>query len=125
MSFASKQRALSPFLIALPAVAGLSTGGCALSGVPIDELESPSALEVRLDSNVKAHLPGRQIKFFVDITNRSGGGVDFGQLVVELQASQPAAPGKVLLQEDWTFDWREQKIRLRLVPSGQMVWNMT
>ena len=42
--------------------------GCA-SAVRISDLEADEVLEIGLDANARAHEPGRQIKFYVDVKN--------------------------------------------------------
>jgi hypothetical protein len=86
--------------------------GC--TAVGINELQSPEALEVRLDANATAYgaNPARRIKFFVDVTNRSGSTINLSGLKVELRALPDAASDAVLLREEWTYRW-PQKVLLK------------
>ena len=101
----------------LAAAALLLGGGCSLSVVSIQDLSSKDALDVGLDANARAHLPGRQIKFFVDITNQSGRTLDLAKLKVELEAAPAKSPQAVTFREDWSFRWQTQ-VRL---PPGKKI----
>lgn len=81
--------------------------GCA-STVPVSQLEGDGALEVHLDANARAHAPGRELKFFVDIVNKSGHVVDLADLEVELQVITP--PRKVQLRQDWRYRWGREML---------------
>jgi len=83
--------------------------GCSAT-VPIQELEDQGSLEVRLDANARAHEPGRQIKFFVDVTNKTSSSLDLANLNVEIQVQE--GPGKVLLRQDWTYRWNQEMVLL-------------
>ena len=93
----------------LAAVLVLVACGCA-SPVPISKLEKDAPIEVRLDANSRAHEPGRQIKFFVDVTNRSDHVLDLADLSVEIQVHSP--PGKIHLRQDWTSKWGGREMLL-------------
>src|SRR5688572_27945970 len=90
--------------------------GCS-APVPIDALEDGAAIEVRLDANARTHQPGRKIKFFVDITNRSERPLDLAALKVELQARTDPRAGPVRLRQDWTYRWGQEM----LLPPGKRV----
>jgi len=90
---------LGLFSIALLASSGLS---CATK---VSDLKGEDLLQVNLDSNARTYVPGFDIKFYVEITNKSGGTIDLEDLSVELQVH--SEPGKVALREDWTYRWKE------------------
>ena len=94
----------------------LVTCGCS-APMPIDALEDGAAIEVRLDANARTHQPGRKIKFFVDITNRSERSLDLAALKVELQARTDPRSGPVRLRQDWTYKWGQEM----LLPPGKRV----
>src|SRR5262245_22184295 len=85
--------------------------GCA-SAVPVTQLEEKSVLDVRLASSTRTHVPGRPIKFFVDITNRSGRPIDLSALSVELQAHAVGQKGVVQLRQDWTYRFGDRQVVL-------------
>jgi len=96
----------------------LAACGCS-TAVPIDTLQDEGAIEVRLDANARMHQPGRKIKFFVDITNRSERSLDLAALNVELQArtDADARSGPVRLRQDWTYKWEQEM----LLPPGKRI----
>jgi len=94
----------------------LAACGCS-TAVPIDSVQDEGAIEVRLDANARTHQPGRKIKFFVDITNRSERSLDLAALNVELQARTDAQAGPVRLRQDWTYKWGQKM----LLPPGKRV----
>ena len=80
--------------------------GCSLATVRIDELNGDD-VTVALDASARVHLPGRRIKFFVDLHNRSDATVDLQDLEVRLEARSTTAPETVSLSEEWTYRWEE------------------
>jgi len=89
---------------ALPALAAplLLALGCATT---LEDLPSEGALDIRLDANTKVygpHVPLR-IKFWVDITNQSGGPVSPEKLRVELRVHPAGDRETVALKQSWTY----------------------
>jgi hypothetical protein len=103
--------------IRLTAVLALAASACSSRPVPVEDLEEDGLLDVRLDANAKAHLPGRQLKFWVEITNRSGHTLDLADLRVELQAVPSAQRERVCLRQDWTYRWNQE---MRLLPGKRL-----
>jgi hypothetical protein len=68
-----------------------------------DELSSASELDVVLDATARAVVPGKKIKFFVEITNRTGSHLDLGDVAIELTASPKGDPATVALRKTWTY----------------------
>jgi hypothetical protein len=101
----------------LAAVLALATLGCSSRPVPVEDLEEQGLLDVRLDANARAHLPGRQLKFWVEITNRSAHTLDLAALRVELQAVPALEREKVCLRQDWTYRWNQE---MRLLPGRRL-----
>lgn len=98
----------------IAAMALLAACGCS-APVPVDSVTEAGALEVRLDANARTCQPGKKIKFFVDITNRSEHSLDLAALSVELQARGDAQAGAVRLRQDWTYRWGREM----LLPPGK------
>ena len=82
----------------------LLAAGC--TAVPISDLREEKALEICLDANTRAYVPGHKIKFFVDIFNHSGRTVDAHDLHVELRVMK--SPDTISLRQDWTYDWKQE-----------------
>jgi hypothetical protein len=101
----------------LPAVLAVALWGCSSGPIPVDDLEEKGALDVRLDASSRAQLPGKQIKFWVEITNRSPHTLDLADLRVELQAVQVAEREKICLRQDWTYRWNQE---IRLLPGKRL-----
>lgn len=101
--------AVSVAILVFPGFLAFLISGCSAT-VPIQDLEDQGSLEVRLDANARAHEPGRQIKFFVDVTNKTSGSVDLAGLNVEIQVQE--GPGKIQLRQDWTYRWNQEMILL-------------
>jgi len=100
----------------------LSTAGCA-STVRLSDLPSDADVEVVLDANVRTYQPGRRLKFFVDVTNRTSRTLDLADFRVELQAK--GTQDKVQLRQDWTYRWDrtmvllpEKRITVPIVPEA-------
>lgn len=87
----------------LLAALSVGLGGCRTPG--LHELTGGD-IEVRLDSNSKAHIPGRQIKFFVDLVNQTGGDVDVSGVKIELRASPRGSPETISLRHSWRYRWK-------------------
>lgn len=85
----------------------LSVTGCT---VPIRSIEEPDAIEVKLDSNVRAYGPEVpvRLKFFVDIVNHAGRVVDATSLAVELRVRESGADSRVRLRQNWVYRWPER-----------------
>jgi hypothetical protein len=99
------------------------SAGCFPHTVPIQDLEERAALEVHLDANARAFAPGREIKFFVDLMNRTSSRIDLKNLRVELLVSPEKAPETVSLRQPWSYRWGRdvyleggKKITLPIVP---------
>jgi len=101
----------------LAAVLAFAALGCSLKPVPVEDLEEKGLLDVRLDANARAQLPGKQIKFWVEITNRSPHTLDVTALRVELKAMPIAEREKVCLRQDWTYNWNQE---IRLLPGRHL-----
>ena len=98
-------RATAPrFRVLLLAVIVTLAAGCQTPH--LDELRGGDEIKVRLDSNSRAHMPGRQIKFFVDLVNQSSIDVDVSDLDIELKASPRGEPDTVSLRHRWRYNWR-------------------
>lgn len=72
----------------------------------LNDLQGGDEIQVRLDSNSRAHMPGRKIKFFVDLVNQTSSEVDVSVLDVELRASPHGDPDTISLRHRWRYDWK-------------------
>jgi len=95
--------------LGFPGFLAFVLSGCAAT-LPIEKIEDRGSLEVALDANARAHQPGRQIKFFVEVTNKTSGSVDLAGLNVEIQVQE--GPDKIQLRQDWTYRWNQEMILL-------------
>ena len=86
--------------LAAPLLAPLSAGCGALELAAVEDV---SQVEIRVDANSRVAIPGRRMKFFVDIVNRSGKTLDVGDLKVELRVSPQTDPDTVSLRQTWTY----------------------
>ncbi len=72
--------------------------------VPMSEIEAPDALEVHLDGNASVVVPGRRLKFFVDVFNRSPNEIVFDELRVELRVTKTDTPPEdIALRQTWRY----------------------
>lgn len=85
--------------------------GCA-GAVPVSQVAEKSLLDVRLASTTRTHVPGRPLKFFVDITNQGEQAIDLSALRVELQALSPGPERAVRLRQDWSYNFGDRQILL-------------
>lgn len=81
--------------------------GCA-APVAVGELHDQDALEVRVSTANRVHQPGAQLRFLVDVTNRSGDTLDLADLRVEIRVVEP--PAKVHLRQDWVYRWGREML---------------
>ncbi len=77
--------------------------------IPMREVDTKRAFTIALDANSKVQIPGRQIKFYVDITNQTPYEILVDEVEIELQV-RPAWGGAasankrpVSLREQWTY----------------------
>lgn len=91
-------------LILVAGVAALESG-CALQ---LHSVTDPAALSVKLDANAKVYGPGFpvKLKFFVDLTNATGGTIEVDALVVELSAYRVGFPESAALSQRWAYRQR-------------------
>ncbi len=71
----------------------------------LHELTGGDDIEVRLDCNSKVHMPGRRIKFFVDLVNQTGTNVDVSGVEIELKASPRGELETISLRHHWRYRW--------------------
>jgi len=93
----------------------------ACGSVELAELEKDNDVEIVIDSTSRVVVPGRPIKFYVDIVNRSGRTLDVGDLKVELRVSPHAEPETVSLRQTWTYRERRGDARAQfpLIKDGK------
>jgi hypothetical protein len=104
--------------------------GCQLSAHSLRELPEEERVNVVLDANSRRAAPGRNVKFYVDITNTSSWTLDLTDLKVELTASPAADPDVVSLRGSWSYRWPERvllppgkRLTLPIVPENRRAWN--
>ena len=71
----------------------------------LQELTRGDEIEVRLDANARVHVPGRKIKFFVDLVNQTHTKVDVRGVRIELRASPRGRPETISLTHTWRYLW--------------------
>lgn len=71
----------------------------------LDKLEPGSSLEVGVECKMRSFGPQVPvpIKFWVDITNKSGRTVSLERLRIELQATPVKVPEWTVLKQSWTY----------------------
>lgn len=94
------------------------SSGC--GALPLEELEDEDDIAVRLDANARAHTPGRQIKFYVDLFNRTESDVDVRGIRIELKASPRASSGTVSLRQTWRYRWSVETPPPPIAPGKRM-----
>ncbi len=83
-------------------VAALAGVGCVTT---IDKLDPNGSLDVAVECKMHAYGPHVPvpIKFWVDITNKSGKTVSLERLRIELQATPAKSPDWIALKQSWTY----------------------
>ena len=86
-------------------------------------------LQVVLDANTRVVVPGKRIKFFVDITNHTHQNLDLEDLAIELTAFPRHDPSTISLRGTWSYRWSRsisllpgRRITLPIVPETGRVW---
>ena len=85
-----------------------SSSGCGT--VQLRHVTDQDAITVRLDANARAHVPGRQIKFYVDLVNETTKTIDIRRIGIELTASPQARPDTVSLRQSWRYRWDKERL---------------
>ena len=83
----------------------LTSGLSSCGSVELRHLKGQDDIAVQLDANARAHLPGRQIKFFVDLINKTERAIDLRGVRIELKASPKSQPETVSLRQSWSYRW--------------------
>lgn len=89
--------------LSVGALACLLLAGCAFRTATLDTVAGDDAVEVRLDANARVHHSNRQLKFFVDLINRSDSQVQLNELRIELRAHPAADAQTISLRKQWTY----------------------
>jgi hypothetical protein len=98
----------SAALLRAALLCALTLTGC--GSVTITDLDDAAALDIKLAvnaANFQANLPGK-LKFWVDITNRSGRRLSLERLKIELRTARQGTVEPVLLRQAWTYRHNEK-----------------
>ncbi len=107
------RQSVSPALLTHVLLATLTVGLASGCRTPHLHELTGGDIEVRLDCNSKAHMPGRRIKFFVDLINQTGTNVDVSGVEIELKASPRGELETISLRHSWRYRWRVDSPPLR------------
>jgi hypothetical protein len=91
------------------------TAGCFSPSVRLDSIDERGAIVIVFDCNARVTYPGRALKFFVDVVNKTEQRIELNEVEIDINIYPKREPTKIALTKRWTFRWE----KMMSLPAGK------